>query len=428
MCVNTMKSKKFLQDLYEIAVNESLPSVCMPKHLENIDASNGLCVIGAGKAAVDMANTMHQFFGEKCYGAVVTRHGYTTKNNIGAIKILAAGHPIPDQGSLAASEEILALAKNTPADVPVVFLISGGGSALLSLPIDGVTFEEKMQLNKFLLASGASIDEINTVRKQLSKVKGGKLAQAIKGEFYSLIISDVVGDNPEIIASGPTVADTGTASQALAILAKYHWQSISSIEQALRTQDIKQSPLTKELKKQLVQPKNFTIMGNARQSIDKVISTIDSSIWHIQVLNYDEVGDANAVAQQHANSAIKALESKKPTLLFSGGELTVTLAKDAGQGGPNQQYMLALAIALKSAKGIVALACDTDGIDGSEDVAGAYIDETTLSRAQKLGLSPEDYLKRNDCFNFFKPLDDLIITGPTHTNVNDFRVIMIEPS
>jgi glycerate 2-kinase len=424
MCVLIMKSKKFLQNLFEIAVNESLASVCMPKHLATIDASNGLCVIGAGKAAVDMAKTIENYFGDKCYGAVVTRHGYTTENNIGAIKILAAGHPIPDKGSLAAGEEILALAKNTPTNVPVVFLISGGGSALLSLPIDGVTFEEKMLLNQFLLASGASIDEINTVRKQLSQVKGGKLAQAIKGEFYTLIISDVVGDNPEIIASGPTVEDSGTASQALAILANYHWQAITSIEQILQAQEKKQS----SLKKLAVQPKNVTIMANARQSIDKVISTIDSSKWHTQVLNYDEVGDANIIAQKHADIALNTLKNDKPTLLFSGGELTVTLAKNPGQGGPNQQYMLALAIALKGIKGIVALACDTDGIDGSKDVAGAYVDTTTLSRAQTLGLSPEDHLKRNDCFNFFNPLDDLIITGPTHTNVNDFRVIMIDPS
>ncbi|MFT7005807.1 MAG: glycerate 2-kinase [Colwellia sp.] len=416
-------SKTFLQDMFHIAVNESLPSVCMPKYLSDIDASNGLCVIGAGKASVDMAKTIYEYFGEKCYGTVVTRHGYTTEKNIGTIKILTAGHPIPDSDSQAAGKEILALAQNTPKDIPVVFLISGGGSALLSLPIDEVTFAEKMQLNKFLLGCGASINEINGVRQQLSKVKGGKLRQAIKGDSYTLIISDVVGDDPKIIASGPTVENSATGEQALSTLVKYGWQPIPSVEKALQQNEAnKVSNIdTSDHKHKL------TIMANARQSIDKVIDSIDQSSWKINVINYDEVGDANEVARQHAALALAAYESGQKTLLFSGGELTVTLAENAGQGGPNQQYMLALAIALNGAKNICALACDTDGIDGSDDIAGAYIDEFTLVRAHKKGLQPELFLMKNDCYNFFKPLNDLIITGPTHTNVNDFRVIMIAP-
>ncbi|XPF95892.1 glycerate kinase type-2 family protein [Colwellia sp. RE-S-Sl-9] len=420
-----MKTKKFLQNLFEIAVNESLPSVCMPKHLENIDASNGLCVIGAGKAAVDMANTMHEFFGEKCYGTVVTRHGYTNNSSIGRIKILTAGHPIPDEGSINAGKEILALAQSVPKDVPVVFLISGGGSALLSLPIEGVSFAEKMQLNKFLLGSGASIDEINCVRKQLSQIKGGKLAQAIKGEFYTLIISDVVGDDPATIASGPTVKDSTTGEQALSVLRKYHWEPIASVEKALLAEPAKESISDQSISPELI--KNFTIMANARQSIDKAIASVDLSKWKIKVLNYDEVGDANKVAAEHAKIALEAQTLNEPTLFFSGGELTVTLDKESGDGGPNQQYMLALAKELKGAKGISALACDTDGVDGNKDVAGAFIDEATLERAQEKGLSLEYYLMKNDSFHFFEALNDLIITGPTHTNVNDFRVIMVEP-
>ncbi|WP_077340690.1 glycerate kinase type-2 family protein [Pseudocolwellia agarivorans] len=420
-----MKTKKFLQNLFEIAVNESLPSVCMPKHLENIDASNGLCVIGAGKAAVDMANTMHQFFGEKCYGTVVTRHGYTNNLSIGRIKILTAGHPIPDEGSIEAGKEILALAHSVPKDVPVVFLISGGGSALLSLPIEGVSFAEKMQINKFLLASGASIDEINCVRKQLSQIKGGKLAEAVKGEFYTLIISDVVGDDPATIASGPTIKDNTTGEQALNVLTKYHWQPIASVEKALLAEQVKEGISAQSIFPEPI--KNFTIMANARQSIDKAIASVDLAKWKIKVLNYDEIGDANKVAAEHAKIALKTQMLNEPTLLFSGGELTVTLDKEAGHGGPNQQYMLALAKELQGAKGISALACDTDGVDGNQDVAGAFIDETTIKRAQDKGLLLESYLKKNNSFNFFEPLGDLIITGPTHTNVNDFRVIMIEP-
>jgi hydroxypyruvate reductase len=415
------QSKPFLKDLFTIAVNESLSSVCMPKHLSNIDASNGLCIIGAGKASVDMAETIYQRFGEKCYGTIVTRHGYTEKSSIGRIQILSAGHPIPDEGSLHAGQEILALAKRTPKDVPVLFLISGGASAMMSLPIDEISFEEKMQLNQFLLASGASINEINVVRKQLSKIKGGKLAQAIKGKYQTLIISDVVGDDLSTIASGPTVKDNSTRTQALAVLNKYHWHPIETVEQFLQTND------ENSIKLNSIPSETVTIMANARNSIDKAISCVDHDQWHTSVLDYDEVGDANVVAKQHAKIALQAKASGLPTLLFSGGELTVTLCENSGQGGPNQQYMLALAAEINGIKGISALACDTDGIDGSEDVAGAFIDATTIARASEKKISIEKHLRHNDCYNFFKQLDDLIITGPTHTNVNDFRVIMVEP-
>lgn len=417
------QSKTFLQQFFNSAVNESLPSVCMPKYLSAIDACNGLCVIGAGKASVDMAKTMNKYFGDKCYGMVVTRHGYTTEKRIGNIEILAAGHPIPDNASQAAALKILTLAQNTPENVPVVFLISGGGSALLSLPVDGVRFEEKMQLNKFLLASGASIDEINGVRQQLSKVKGGKLRQAIKGNSITLVISDVVGDDPKIIASGPTVGNIATEKEALSTLIKYGWQPIASVEKALS----KHSVLNTQ-NNDSTHSHQLMLIANAHHSINKAISLVDTSIWHVEVINYDEIGDANEVAKKHASLALTAYQTGKKTLFFSGGELTVTLAQSSGEGGPNQQYMLALAIALNGAKGICALACDTDGIDGNKDIAGAFIDESTLVRGAELGLEPTSYLAKNDCYNFFKPLNDLIITGPTHTNVNDFRVILIDPS
>jgi len=281
-----------------------------------------------------------------------------------------------------------------------------------------------MELNKFLLGSGASIDEINCVRKQLSRIKGGKLAQAIKGEFHTLIISDVVGDDPSIIASGPTVEDSSTGIQALNILTKYNWQVVPAIAKALLSVDNANTERPQSAK----HSNNLTIMANARQSIDKAITTLDTDKWQVRVLNYDEEGDANQVAEKHAAIALETLQSKVPTLLLSGGELTVKLNNMSGQGGPNQQYMLALAIALKGTKGIAALACDTDGIDGNEDVAGAFIDESTLARAEAKALNAHDFLAKNDSFNFFGPIDDLIITGPTHTNVNDFRVIMIDPS
>jgi hydroxypyruvate reductase len=412
--------KSLLLNLFKIAVNESLPSVCMPKHLTSIDANKKVCILGAGKAAVDMAKTAYEYFGDNCYGAVVTRHGYTDVDNIGKIAILTAGHPIPDEGSHEAGKTILALAENTPIDVPVLFLISGGGSALLSLPIDGLAFEQKIKINQFLLRSGASIDEINCVRKQLSKIKGGRLGQAIKGQYQTLVISDVVGNDPSIIASGPTVTDISTAEQAIHILAKYQYQQLDMIQTLLKKQQQLQ-PVANKPDQALV------IMADAQQSIDKAVFEAKKQGLECEVLSYVQEGEASEVAKQHAKVALAALAKGKPVLLLSGGELTVTLGDEDGQGGPNQEYMLALAVALNRAEGITAISCDTDGIDGNKDVAGAYIDETTLDRAIALSLDPRDYLKRHDCYNFFTQIDDLIITGPTHTNVNDFRVIMVTP-
>ncbi|MCG7532130.1 glycerate kinase [Psychrobium sp. MM17-31] len=414
-----MNNKQFLQQLFQVAVDASMPSSCMQEYLKDIDNGQQVCIIGAGKASFEMAKVAEQHFDKRCFGAIVCRHGYTEQTSIGRIDVLFGGHPIPDSGSHHAASKILELVQSVDASIPVIVLISGGGSALLSSPIDGVTFAQKMQLNKFLLASGASIDEINCVRTHLSRIKGGKLAQAINGRSHTLIISDVVGDDPQVIASGPTVKNHTSAQQALAILAKYHWQGDSAIVKALA--DAPQQQDWDDTRHQL------SIIANAQQSIDKAIATIDQSQWQVEILNYNETGDATQVAQQHAKLAIAAKGQGKATLLLSGGELTVTLCDEPGHGGPNQEYLLALAIALNGESGISALACDTDGVDGSLDVAGAFINDTTLVRAQQLTLDANQTLASNSSHHFFQQLNDLIITGPTHTNVNDFRVIMIEP-
>ena len=413
-----MDSKKsFLIDLFTTAVNACKPSACMSKYLENIDASKGLCVVGAGKAAAEMAAEVNRFYGDKCFGAVVTRYGYESSGDTGRIKVLSANHPTPDDNSLAAGKELLELVRNNPADIPILFIISGGGSSLMCLPVDDVPFSQKQKLNQFLLRSGASVDEINVVRKQLSLVKGGKLAQAAKSDYVTLIISDVVGDKPSDIASGPTISDGSTKADALAILQKYNWPVIAEVEAHL---------LKPEQERVADTVGEYFIVANAQHAIDSAISVAQHQGWETQVLGYDIQGEAKEVAKQHAAIALEQKAQGKRVMLFSGGELTVTVADVYGDGGPNQEYLMALAEALNGEAGIYALACDTDGVDGSKDVAGAYINSTTITRAQNAGESLQAQLEGHNSHQFFKAIDDLIITGPTNTNVNDFRVIVIE--
>ncbi|MFP3363545.1 DUF4147 domain-containing protein [Pseudoalteromonas sp. SIMBA_148] len=413
-----MDSKKsFLIDLFTTAVNACKPSACMSKYLENIDASKGLCVVGAGKAAAEMAAEVNRFYGDKCFGAVVTRYGYESSGDTGRIKVLSANHPTPDDNSLAAGKELLELVKNNPANIPILFIISGGGSSLMCLPVDDVPFSQKQKLNQFLLRSGASVDEINVVRKQLSLVKGGKLAQAAKSDYVTLIISDVVGDKPSDIASGPTISDGSTKADALAILQKYNWPVIAEVEAHL---------LKPEQERVADTVGEYFIVANAQHAIDSAIGVAQHQGWETQVLGYDIQGEAKEVAKQHAAIALDQKAQGKRAMLFSGGELTVTVADVYGDGGPNQEYLMALAEALNGEAGIYALACDTDGVDGSKDVAGAYINSSTIARAQDAGENLHAQLEGHNSHQFFKAIDDLIITGPTNTNVNDFRVIVIE--
>lgn len=408
-----------LVDLFNVAVQQALPHNCMKSHLAQIDASKGLCVLGAGKASVQMAQVVEQYFGDKCYGKIVTRHGYTDQKSIGNIQVLSAGHPIPDQHSALAAEAILQEAQNTPADIPVLFLISGGGSALMSMPIAGLSFEQKIEINKFLLASGASIDEINLVRKALSAIKGGKLAQAIKGEHHTLVISDVVGDQAEIIASGPTIAHKIDTSAVMAVMEKYAWPDLAQIETVLSVLPTQSNATNAK--------DNFVLIANAKQSIDAAADIAEQKGLNVEIISYEQQGDATEVANEHAKLVFEKVKSGTSCLLLSGGELTVKLNNPNGAGGPNQEYMLALAMALKGQENVYALACDTDGVDGNRDVAGAMISPDTLIRAKALGLDPKSQLKNNLTHDFFDQLNDLVITGPTHTNVNDFRAILITP-
>ena len=414
-----VQQQKLLIELFDVAVQQALPKNCVASYLEQLDATNGICVLGAGKASVQMAEAVQQYFGDKCYGKVVTRHGYTNKTHVGNIEILCAGHPVPDEHSANAAKAILDEANKTPVDVPVLFLISGGGSALMSMPIEGLSFAEKVEINKFLLASGASIDEINLVRKSLSAIKAGKLAKAIKGEHHTLVISDVVGDQAELIASGPTIKHNIDIGQVMAVMEKYAWHDMDKIKAVLTTQDQPTSTTDNR--------NSFNLIANAKQSIDAAASKARQQGWDVEIINYEQQGDATQVAISHAEIIKAKYQEGKPCILLSGGELTVTLNNNNGAGGPNQEYLLSLAIALQGQPNVYALACDTDGVDGNRDVAGAIISPDTLANAKTQGLEPECYLTNNLSHDFFAELNALVVTGPTHTNVNDFRAILISP-
>jgi len=413
--------QKILTDCFLSGVSACQPENCLPPFLKYIDVDNKLVVLGAGKAAAQMAAVVHRHFPDKCSGVVVTRYGHAKGAETGAIKVLEASHPVPDQNSMLAAQALLQEAKHVGGDAHVMCLISGGGSALTALPAKGISFEDKMAIHKFLLHSGAAIDEVNCVRKHLSGIKGGRLADAVQGKHLTTyVISDVVGDDPAMIASGPTVLDDTTPQQAIEVLEKYNWRPVISVEKHLTQQS--SAPV---LKKQ--QQSDVHVIASSRTMLEAALQKAGSLGWDAQIFADDEVGDAASVARKHAEIALAVKNEGKRCILLSGGELTVQVGHSLGRGGPNQEYLLALADSLKGAKGIGALACDSDGIDGSEDNAGAFISETTLLRAKQLGLSVRNTLQAHDSYSFFEKLGDLIVTGPTNTNVNDFRAIVVDP-
>ncbi len=413
-------SEKLLQILFNKSWTAASPQKCLPPFLPARPAGRTI-VIGAGKGSAEMAMSLEENWtgklAGKLEGIVLTRygHGAPTKH----IKIIEAAHPVPDEAGLNGTREIVDLISNLTKDDLVICLISGGGSALLTAPAGDITLEEKQSINRQLLASGAPIDEMNCLRKHLSAVKGGRLAvAAYPAKVVSLMISDVPGDDPSVIASGPTVADVSTTEQALEIVEKYKLDLPESIENFLNSP---QAETPNPGDPRLANIENHIIAAPA-QSLEQAAQAAKKAGYQVTNLGDAIEGEAREVAAQHAALALVA----KPGVIISGGETTVTL-KGTGRGGRNGEYALALAIALDGAPNIWAIAADTDGIDGIEDNAGAIITPTTLSRAKDLGMSPQAYLDNNDAYSFFEKLGDLVTTGPTRTNVNDFRAILIEP-
>jgi hydroxypyruvate reductase len=405
-------------------------------------------VLGAGKAAAAMAQAVeaHWPVDVPLSGLVVTRYHHTPvrptelDGKPSRIEIVEASHPVPDAAGLQAAQRILDLTKGLSADDVVLCLISGGGSALLSLPVEGLDFADKQRINQALLNSGAPISEMNCVRKHLSRIKGGRLAAAcFPAKVVTLTISDVPGDDPSIIASGPTVPDDTTCAQALAILKRYNIDVPALIVEQLASGAL-ETPKSSDL---IFKGHIVHMTATPQQSLEAAAELVRSAGLRVYILSDDMEGESREVGTVHAALARTALKSDvndadsarkqtfvRPCVILSGGETTVTIrprlpSAAKGRGGRAGEFCLGLAQSLHGLDDVYALAADTDGIDGVQDNAGAYIDPTTLARAEALGMKIHDYLDRNDAYGYFEPLGDLVITGPTFTNVNDFRAILI---
>jgi hydroxypyruvate reductase len=378
-------------------------------------------VIGAGKAAAAMARAVEDAWSGPLSGLVVTRYGHGVPCE--RIEVIEAAHPVPDDAGERAARHMLERVAGLSRDDLVVCLLSGGGSALLALPAAGVTLADKQHLARALLASGASIAEINCVRKHVSAIKGGRLALACApARVCTLAISDVPGDDPAVIASGPTVADPTTCADARAVLARYSIAPPPAIDAHLRAAR-DETPKPGDLR---LANTSFTIVARARDALEAAAALARQRGMAPLLLGDALQGEARALAAAHAELVRAARRERTlPCVLLSGGETTVTV-RGRGRGGRNSEYLLALALALDGEPGAHALACDTDGIDGTQDNAGALLAPDTLARARALGVDAAERLRDNDAYGFFAALGDLIVTGPTRTNVNDFRAILLE--
>lgn len=417
--------RALLRRLFDAAIAAAQPAHCLPAFLPAVPRGR-LVVVGAGKASAAMARAFEDHWPgppDAFSGVVVTRYGYKVPCRY--IEILEAAHPVPDEAGVQASRRILDAVRGLTVDDTVVCLISGGGSALLTLPPNGLTLADKQAVNRRLLASGATIGEMNTIRRHLSDIKGGRLAAACHpARVVTLSISDVPGDNPMDIASGPTVADPTTCADALALVRRYGMQLPANALDILSRgccESIKPGdPRLTRAEWQLV-----TTPQNALEAAAGEAKQLGITPY---ILGDSIEGEARDVGKVMAGLARQVVlhgqPFKPPCVLLSGGETTVTL-RGKGRGGRNVEFLLALGVALDGLAGVYALAGDTDGVDGSEEIAGAYLEPATLTRAWSLGIRPKEALADNDGHGFFGALGDAIITGPTMTNVNDFRAILI---
>ena len=418
--------RAFLTALFDAAVAAASPAEAVPRHLPEPPKGRTL-VVGAGKAAAAMARAVEDNWSGELEGLVVTRYGHSLPEGEGPqkIEVVEAGHPVPDEAGEQAAARILELAQSAGEDDLLLCLISGGGSALLPLPAPGLSLEEKKAVNEALLRSGATIGEINTVRKHLSAIKGGRLAAAAHpARVVSLIVSDVPGDDPAVIASGPTAADPTTLEDTVEILQRYGIHETSHVLHQLERYG-EESPKPGDAVFETVEN---VVIARPQQSLEAAAALAEKAGVTPVILADALEGEAREAARVLATVAMQVRRhgqpAAAPAVILTGGETTVTVKGD-GRGGRNAEFALAGAIALGGWDGIHLLACDTDGIDGSEDNAGAYADGGTLARAGEKGLDAKALLADNDAYSFFKSLDDLIVTGPTRTNVNDFRAILI---
>ncbi len=422
--------REFLTELYRTAVAAAHPATCLPLLLP-APPSGRVILLAAGKAAGSMAEIAEEVFFERfrlerarLVGVAVARHGYGRPTRV--VEMIEAGHPIPDSAGLRAAERALALADSGGPNDLVLVLMSGGASANWIAPAPGISFEDKQSVTRALLRSGATIDEINCVRKHLSRIKGGRLARhAYPAALLTVAISDVPGDDPAVIGSGPTVPDPSTLEQARAIVAKYRLDLGGSIARAL-ADPANETPKPGDA---IFAGSRFLLAARPADALRAAEAAVRAAGFDCVMLGDRVEGEAREVAKEHAALARGLRAQGRRAVILSGGELTVTI-RGQGRGGPNQEYALALAIALAGMPGIAALAGDTDGTDGgaglASDPAGALVDGETAARARAAGLDPAAFLADNDSTGFFAGLGDLLRPGPTFTNVNDFRAIVVD--
>ena len=427
--------RQFLEYLYHAAVTRALPLHSIAAYLPRPPRGRTV-VLGAGKAGGSMAQAVEAIWPADAplEGLVVTRYQHIPPRPEGLksrIEIVEAAHPVPDAAGLAAAQRILALTQGLTKDDLVLCLISGGGSSLLTLPADGLSLEEKQGINQALLGSGANIAEMNCVRKHLSRIKGGRLAAACSpAGVVTLAISDVPGDDASIIASGPTVPDASTCADAVAILQRYGIDVPGAI-MSLLEQGALETPKPGD---PLFDGHEIHLIATPRQSLQAAAEAARAAGLAAYILSDEMEGESREVGKVHAALAravaLTGEPFKKPCVILSGGETTVTVRKQApgasrGRGGRAGEFCMGLALALQGQPGVYALAADTDGIDGIEDNAGAFVSPDTVQRALAAGMKLDNYLDRNDAYGYFETLGDLVISGPTYTNVNDFRALLI---
>lgn len=427
----TARQQVLAHAMLDAAISAAQAETCLPPHLPEPPEGGRLILLAAGKAAGAMMQVAERHYREdrglgpdRLAGLAVTRHGYAKP--CGSLRIVEAGHPVPDQAGVDATLETLALAEETTADDLVVVLLSGGGSANWIAPARGLTLADKQALTTALLRSGATIGEINCVRKHLSRIKGGRLARAVApARLVTLAVSDVPGDDPDVIASGPTVPDPTTLADARAVCERRLETVPEHIREALND-PANESPKPDDA---AFAGTRYELVARPQASLDAAAAIARAAGYEVMMLGDSLEGEARELAQEHARMAREYADAGRRVVLLSGGEATVTIRGD-GEGGPNQEYALALAIALDGHPAITAIAADTDGTDGGrgrdDDPAGALVTPQTLVRANAMGLDAAVFLRRNDSTGFFRAIDGLLTPGPSFTNVNDFRCVIVD--
>ncbi|WP_276120539.1 glycerate kinase type-2 family protein [Pararhizobium qamdonense] len=419
-----VEPRAFLTSLFEAAVKAADPLAAIRAHLPEKPKGRTI-VVGAGKAASQMAAAFESLWDGPLEGAVVARHGPVAPCK--RIRVLQSAHPVPDEAGLAGSAALLALVEGLTPDDLVVALISGGGSSLLPAPPEGLTLTDEIAVNRALLASGAPISAMNVVRKHVSRIKGGRLAFACApARVVSLIVSDVPGDNPAFVASGPTIPDVSTPADALAVISRYGMTLPDSVMRHLQSEQAAAHG-----------PDHPAFAGHEHHIIASASVSLEAAASQARALGVEAVilsdaieGEARDIGRMHAaiarETALRNRPFSKPVVILSGGETTVTISGDAyGKGGRNSEFLLSLALDIDGLDGVHALAADTDGIDGSEDNAGAFADGATTARMRAAGADPREHLARHDAWSAFHASGDLFSPGPTGTNVNDLRAMLI---